>query len=242
MCKKTFFVPFAEWLLISDEDEFVKIISYDEANKRFRVEAEYYVHKGFGRFEDMSTLETFMFGNQMLYSNGKSYMLQRRGTERTEYDFVVDELDKFQAKTSSFPLCSDSYVLMLIKPDQNKSEPYQLSLFPPYNSQKAIHAPGENNYTEFFMEGDQDKIIRVMHEYERKPIEVQMLYLNGLKWDKVILDQDPDFINLSVNMHTTVSTSGESVAFIRYDQSTREINIQKVRLGKNHKLYYRLKG
>ena len=81
MCKKTYFTPYKECLLICDEDKYAKILVYDKINNKFNVEKEYYVSEEFGT-QDLNSLENYQFSNGMLYNNFETYLLQERGTEK----------------------------------------------------------------------------------------------------------------------------------------------------------------
>ena len=90
-------------MVISDEDKFVKILSYDQINKRLKIEKEYYVHKLFGTSDDLDELERFQYCNGILYSNDISYLLQKRGSERGDLPLEVTS-ENFKENSSKFPL------------------------------------------------------------------------------------------------------------------------------------------
>ena len=88
MCKKVDFHPNKECLLISDEDKYIKIISYDPNNKKFKLEKEYFVSQFFGN-ESLSQLSTMCFNNGVLYSNNGTYLLQERGMQKNEMEVNI---------------------------------------------------------------------------------------------------------------------------------------------------------
>ena len=53
-------------------------MSYDEVNKKFKLEKEYFVDKEFGLNDDLNYLETYCLTNKMLYSNDRSFLLSVR--------------------------------------------------------------------------------------------------------------------------------------------------------------------
>ena len=103
MCKKIHYKPGVECLIISDEDKYVKILSYDQINKRLKVEKEYYVHKLFATNDDLDGLENFKYCNGILYSNDVSYILQKRGSEKGDLPIEVTS-ENFKVNSRKFPL------------------------------------------------------------------------------------------------------------------------------------------
>jgi len=89
MCKKTHYIPNVECLIISDEDKYLKILSYDSINKKLKVEKEFYVEQFFAIGDDLSSLESLQYTNNILYNNHEAYLLQERGTERGDMSLEV---------------------------------------------------------------------------------------------------------------------------------------------------------
>jgi UDP-3-O-acyl-N-acetylglucosamine deacetylase len=59
LCKKVEYLENKECLLVSDEDKYVKILSYDDTNKKFKVEKEYFVSQYFGQNQSVATINGY---------------------------------------------------------------------------------------------------------------------------------------------------------------------------------------
>lgn len=94
LCKKVEYLPHKECLLISDEDKYVKIISYDETNKKFKIEKEYFVSPSFGVNESVASMSSYSYSTEMIYSNNETFLLQERGAEKAEYAIQIMVITK----------------------------------------------------------------------------------------------------------------------------------------------------
>jgi hypothetical protein len=56
-------------------------MTYDEINKKFKAEKEFFVGNNFATNNNFNHLHTYAFSNDMLYANNESYFLQDRKTE-----------------------------------------------------------------------------------------------------------------------------------------------------------------
>lgn len=171
--------------MLCDEDKYIKILSYDDVNKKFKIEKEFFVNNYFATNDDLNILENYSYSNGMLYNNNECYLLQERGTERIDTDtFISDDNGIFRIGTPSFPLCSNDFVLRLLQPNDysyTHKAPFFLYLSPPLNSHRAKNGPAYGNELEFFSHSDPKKIIRFRKEYGYPmKLVAELCHLNGL--------------------------------------------------------------
>lgn len=185
MCKKTDYLPHKQCILICDEDKYVKIMSYDEVNKKFKVEKEFYVDQYFAQSDDLNNLETLCYTNKMLYSNNQSFMLSERGVDKNEDVTQMQEPKQFMYGTPNFPLVTHEHVIRLVQPNDygyGQKGPFELYLSPPLNSYKIMNSARDiyNEHVEYFLHSDTSKIVRIKTPSYNQ-VSVEMTRLNGLK-------------------------------------------------------------
>lgn len=89
--KSTYFLNggYQDWLLIWDEDKYIKILIYDSQNKKFIIEREYFVSSSFAVYEEPNVLESYWYSNGILYNNESSYLLQERENNKADIEIRV---------------------------------------------------------------------------------------------------------------------------------------------------------
>jgi hypothetical protein len=169
MCKKVEFLPHKECLLISDEDKYIKILSYDPNNKKFKLEKEYFVSQFFGN-ESLNQLSTMCFNNGVLYSNNGTYLLQERGMQKNELEVMISEPEQFDYNTLHFPLVSSRYCIKQITNYEDRAN--ELYISPPFNSHKVANSQQDKFTPEFFSPDDSSKLIRISSPYYNQKIDL----------------------------------------------------------------------
>ena len=182
-----------------DEDKYIKILSYDDVNKKFKIEKEFFVNNNFATTDDLNILENYSYSNGMLYNNSECYLLQERGTERVDTDTAISDVNNmFKDGAPSFPLCSSDFVLRLLNPrdsyDSSQKAPFFLYLSPPLNSHKSKNGPAYGNDIEFFSHSDPRKIIRLKRDYYSNKITAELCHLNGLVLNSQQIDATGAYI------------------------------------------------
>lgn len=163
MCKKVHYKAGVECLMICDEDKYIKILTYDSINKRFRVEREFFVHRDFATNDDLDALEHFYYVDGILYNNYQSYVLQERGTERGDLSVDITS-EHFSESTTRFPLCSVDYIITQLQYTSEEAKSCQLLLVPPLNSSRIKTSAEEFDIkpVEYFLQSDNSFVIKVI--------------------------------------------------------------------------------
>ena len=145
---KSTFIDDEEYLYISDEPKYLKILKIEE--NRLSLFKEYYVSYYYGDW--MDSYRKSIFANKMIYSDKGAILVQERGKEET-YKFSDFYYQGYSITSSiNFPLISKGYILQKII--SYDSYDYRTSSYPSI----LVTTPYFNSYSISFQNESQPSI------------------------------------------------------------------------------------